>query len=132
MLVQQHLQSAFLVRIEDLGAAAHELSADEDLRNRIDRGARAQRCPDLSTPVALLVLDGVEINRTVCNALLREQPANRPTELAPLEREHHHRLRRIRDCARYKRLGIGCDWLARARRLRRGRSPGEGKTKVLR
>src|SRR5256885_16377456 len=130
MLVQQHLQSAFLVRIEDLGAAAHELSADEDLRNRIDRGARAQRCPDLSTPVALLVLDGVEINRTVCNALLCEQPANRPTELAPLEREHHDRLRGVRDCARYTRLGSSCDWLAHARRMRRGRSRRDIKTIV--
>src|SRR5450631_3153076 len=51
--------------------------------------------------------------------MLGEHFSNRPTELAPLEGEHHDWLLRVRNCAHHKRVSVGRDRLRCASQRRR-------------
>src|ERR1700730_375822 len=106
VLIEQRLQAPGLVGIEDIGASADEFAPNEDLRNGRHGSANSQRRADFSAAIVLLILDRVQINRAITDAVPREHLANCPAKLAPLERKHHHRLLAIADYARHELLRV--------------------------
>src|SRR5262249_53285872 len=102
--------------VKQVGASAYVLGADEDLRNGLCACAGRKDGTNLSAQIVFLILDGVQINTTVLNTHSREKLPDRPTELAPLEREQHDGLSTDDPGDKPLRAGIGLD----ARRFRRG------------
>src|SRR5690606_1571738 len=124
LLLEPALYRAVAPRVEQIRAAADVLAADEDLRDRPRAGALRAHRADLAAPIAGLVLDGVEVDAAVIDAEPREQLADGPAELAPLEREQHDRLAPddVVDEAlriRVERDGLGLRLGGRGRRGRR-------------
>src|SRR4051812_50141845 len=95
MLAQQALQSTLLERGHRFAGAADPLASDEQLWNGLAAGARGQHRADLAAAVTGLVVGGVQVDGAIGNPAGREQLAQRPAELAPLQCEQHHRLRYI-------------------------------------
>src|SRR5690349_11057510 len=91
-LVQAFLDRAITPRVEQVGAAADVLAADVDLRHGLLAGPIGEHRADLAAEIVLLELHRVDIDTAIGDAEPGEQLAHRPAELAPLEREHHHRL----------------------------------------
>ena len=91
-------------------------------------GALREHRADLCAAFAALIFDRVEVDAGVRHADRVEELAHRPAELAPLQREHHHRfggdgcvdealrLGVERDCGRRRRdlhrraARLGCVW----------------------
>ena len=89
-------------------------------------GAIGEHRANPAAEVVLLVLDRIEIDAAIGDAEPRKQLAHRPAELAPLEREHHHRL--FVDEVRHQARRVGVD---RDRLLDAGHAvaPGGGASK---
>ena len=121
LLAQQPLQPTFLERVHGFGGAADPLATDEQLRNGLAAGARGQHRTDLAAAVVDLVIGGVQVDGAIRNRTRREQLAQRPAELAPLQREQHHRLRGIGEHLRDEGVRV------RGRFRRRRDSAGRGR-----
>ena len=68
VVAHELLQPAVVERIERFGASADVLVANEYLRNGRRLGAHLEHIADLATPVVLLVVGRVEIDRSIRNS----------------------------------------------------------------
>src|SRR3990167_11115759 len=92
---QHRLQPTALEGIHGVGAATDVFTADEHLWNGRTADALEKHGTDLSAAVVGLVGRGVEVYGSIGDRSLREQLAQRPAELAPLEPEKYEWLRGI-------------------------------------
>src|SRR6266446_10094211 len=76
VLIEKRLQATGLVGIEDIGATTDEFAPNEDLRNGGYGGASSQRRADSSAAIVFLILDRVQINRAITDAVASEHLAN--------------------------------------------------------
>src|ERR1700680_2659144 len=97
VLIEKRLQAASLVGIEGIGTSPDQFAPNEDLRNGGHGSARSQRRADFSAAILFLILDRVQINRAITDAVPREHLSNCPAKLAPFEGKHHDRLLAIAD-----------------------------------